>query len=165
MVWGAGAKYDTWFDADPIMVHGINYLPFTGATTYLGRHPQYVSKNFAEVYKRSNGAIYSWRDYLLMYLALAEPDRAEKMYEEDTFFDVEFGNTKLLLRHWLKNMKALGQVDTTVSANVPTYGVFKGPKGKTYVAYNGSPDVKEVLFSDGTKLQVKPRSMSFKVSK
>jgi endoglucanase Acf2 len=165
MVWGAGAKYDTWFDADPIMVHGINYLPFTGATTYLGRHPQYVSKNFAEVYKRSNGAIYSWRDYLLMYLALAEPARADQMYEDDTLFEVEFGNTKLLLRHWLKNMKALGQVDTTVSANVPTYGVFKGPKGKTYVAYNGSPDAREVQFSDGTKLAVKPRSMGFKVVK
>jgi endoglucanase Acf2 len=165
MVWGAGAKYDTWFDADPIMVHGINYLPFTGATTYLGRHPKYVSKNFAEVYKRSNGAIYSWRDYLLMYLSLAEPDRALKMYEDDTYFEVEFGNTKLLLKHWLKNMKALGQVDTTVTANIPTYGVFKGPNGKTYTAYNGGSDPKEVEFSDGTKLKVKAKSMSFKVVK
>jgi endoglucanase Acf2 len=165
MVWGAGAKYDTWFDADPIMVHGINYLPFTGAATYLGRHPRYVSKNFAEVFERSSGAIYSWRDYLLMYLALAEPDRAEKLYEEDTFFEVEFGNSKLLLRHWLKNMKALGQVETRITADVPTYGVFQGPSGTTYVAYNGSKHSKEVRFSDGARLEVKPRSMSFQVAK
>jgi endoglucanase Acf2 len=165
MVWGAGAKYDTWFDADPIMVHGINYLPFTGASTYLGRHPKYVSKNFGEVFKRSNGSIYSWRDYMLMYLALAEPERAQKMYEDDTYFDVEFGNTHLLLQHWLKNIQALGQVDTTVTADVPTYGVFKGPSGKTYVAYNGSGKSKEVEFSDGTKLKVKPRSLGFKVGK
>jgi endoglucanase Acf2 len=165
MVWGAGAKYDTWFDADPIMVHGINYLPFTGASTYLGRHPGYVSKNFGEVFKRSNGSIYSWRDYMLMYLALAEPERALKMYEEDTYFDVEFGNTHLLLEHWLKNIGALGQVDTTVTADIPTYAVFKGPKGKSYVAYNATGQSVDVAFSDGTKLSVKPRTQSFKLPK
>jgi endoglucanase Acf2 len=165
MVWGAGAKYDTWFDADPIMVHGINYLPFTGASTYLGRYPAYVSKNFGEVFKRSNGSIYSWRDYMLMYLSLAEPERALKMYDEDTYFDVEFGNTHLLLKHWLKNIAALGQVETTVTADIPTYGVFKGPHGKTYVAYNGTGKSQEVSFSDGAKLTVKPRSMGYKVSK
>jgi endoglucanase Acf2 len=164
MVWGAGAKYDTWFDADPIMVHGINYLPFTGASTYLGRHPSYVSKNFGEVLERSQGSIYSWRDYLLMYLALAEPERAQKMYEEDTYFDVEFGNTHLLLQHWLENIEALGRVDTTITANIPTYAVFKGPKGKSYVAYNASGHRKEVEFSDGTKLEVEPRTQSFKLS-
>ncbi len=163
MVWGAGAKYDTWFDADPIMVHGINFLPFTGASTYLGRHPAYVSKNFAEVYKRSKGVIYSWRDYLLMYLALAEPERAQKMLEEDTYFDVEFGNTRLLMRQWLKNISALGQVEPTVTANVPTYGVFKGPKGKTYVAYNPSDSAREVTFSDGKRLRVLPGSLGWKV--
>jgi endoglucanase Acf2 len=165
MVWGAGAKYDTWFDADPIMVHGINYLPFTGASTYLGRHPAYVSRNFAEVYERSSGAIYSWRDYLLMYLSLAEPERAQKMFEEDSYFDVEFGNTHLLLRHWLKTMQALGQVDATVTANLPTYGVFKGPKGLSYVAYNPSPTPKEVRFSDGKKLKVAAWSLGFQASK
>jgi endoglucanase Acf2 len=164
MVWGAGAKYDTWFDADPIMVHGINFLPFTGASTYLGRHPAYVSKNFAEVFKRSKGAIYSWRDYLLMYLSLAEPERAQKMLEEDTYFDVEFGNTRLLMRHWLKNIQALGQVDPSVTANVPTYGVFKGPKGKSYVAYNPSDTARDVTFSDGKRLLVQPWSLGWKAS-
>lgn len=165
MVWGAGAKYDTWFDADPIMVHGINYLPFTGASTYLGRHPAYVSKNSGEVFKRSNGSIYSWRDYMLMYLSLAEPDRALKMYEDDPYFDVEFGNTHLLTKHWLKNIQALGQVDTTVTANVPTYGVYKGPNGKSYAAYNGSDKAQEIEFSDGAKLKVKAKSMGFKAAK
>jgi endoglucanase Acf2 len=165
MVWGAGAKYDTWFDADPIMVHGINYLPFTGASTYLGRYPAYVSKNFAEVYKRSSGAIYSWRDYMLMYLALAEPDRALKMFDEDPYFNVEFGNTRVLMQHWLRNLKALGQVDTQVTANVPTYAVFKGPSGRTHAAYNPTTKPTEVAFSDGTKLKVKPFDLALKVSK
>jgi hypothetical protein len=87
------------------------------------------------------------------------------MYEDDTLFDVEFGNTKLLLQHWLKNINALGQVDTTVTANVPTYGVFKGPNGKTYTAYNGHKKTIDVEFSDGTKLKVSPKSMGFTVKK
>lgn len=165
MVWGAGGKYDTWFDADPIMVHGINYLPFTGGSTYLGRHPEYVKKNFAEVYKRSDGAIYSWRDYMLMYLALADADRAVKMYEDDTHFNVEFGNTKLNLVHWLKNLQALGQVDTSVRCDSPIYGVFKGPKGKTYSAYNADKKTRTVRCSDGVTLKVPSRQQAMKVQK
>ena len=111
------------------------------------------------------GSIYSWRDYLLMYLALAEPDRALKMFEEDTYFNVEFGNTRLLMRHWLSNMQALGQVDTSVSANVPTYGVFKGPKGTSYAAYNPTASAKTVKFSDGQTLKVAPRTLGFKAAK
>ena len=42
MVWGAGGKYDTWWDRNPIYVHGINFLPFTGGSLYLGRRPEYV---------------------------------------------------------------------------------------------------------------------------
>jgi endoglucanase Acf2 len=165
MVWGAGAKYDTWFDADPIMVHGINYLPFTGSSTYLGRHPDYVKKNFEEVFKRSRGSIYSWRDYVLMYLSLADPERAEKMYEEDTYFNVEFGNTRVLLRHWLANMRALGQVDATVTANVPSYAVFQGASGKKYAAYNPSHAAIEVKFSDGQTLKVAAGALALKGSK
>jgi hypothetical protein len=87
------------------------------------------------------------------------------MFEEDTYFNVEFGNTRLLMRHWLKNMAALGQVDTTVTADVPTFAVFKGPKGKTYSAYNLSSSAKEVSFSDGQKLKLKPWALGMKVSK
>ena len=165
MVWGAGAKYDTWFDADPIMVHGINYLPFAGHSTYLGRNPAYVRKNFDEVFKRSSGAIYSWRDYLLMYLALADPERAQKMYEEDTYFNVEFGNTRLLMRHWLSSIGALGQVDTKVTADIPTFGVFKSAKGTSYVAFNPDSKARKVTFSDGQSLTVAPKGLGLKLSK
>ncbi len=165
MVWSAGAKYDTWFDQDPIMVHGINYLPFTGASTYLGRSPEYVKKNFEEVWQRSSGAVYSWRDYLLMYLALAEPERALKLFEEDTHFTPEFGNTKLMLRHWLSSLQALGSVAPGISADIATYGVFKGPKGTSHVAFNPEAKPRLVRFSDGATLSVGPRSLGVKVSK
>jgi endoglucanase Acf2 len=38
MVWSSGGKFDTWWDSNPIFIHGINYLPFQGGSLYLGRH-------------------------------------------------------------------------------------------------------------------------------
>jgi endoglucanase Acf2 len=36
ILWGSGGKYDTWWDRNPVYVHGINFLPFTGGSLYLG---------------------------------------------------------------------------------------------------------------------------------
>jgi endoglucanase Acf2 len=55
MVWGAGGRYDTWWDPNPSFVHGINFLPITGSMGYLGRHPEYVKKNYGEIVKRNKG--------------------------------------------------------------------------------------------------------------
>jgi hypothetical protein len=52
-----------------------------------------------------------------------------------------------------------------VTADVPTFAVFKGPKGKTYSAYNLSSSPKEVSFSDGQKLKLAPWALGMKVSK
>ena len=61
-----------------------------------------------------------------------------------------------------RNLQALGQIDPSVTADVPTFSVYKGAKGKTYAAYNLSDSAKEVTFSDGFKLKVKPKSLGFK---
>src|SRR5687768_6219975 len=46
MVWGGKGANATWFSADPEMVHGINWLPITGASLYLGRFSDYTRKNY-----------------------------------------------------------------------------------------------------------------------
>jgi len=45
MVWGGKGANATWFDANPQSIHGINFLPITGGSLYLGRHPAYARKN------------------------------------------------------------------------------------------------------------------------
>ena len=50
-----------------------------------------------------------------------------------------------------------------MTASMPTYGVFKGAQGRSYVAYNPSAKPVEVSFSDGQKLQVGARSLGLKV--
>src|SRR5688572_27738155 len=46
MVWGGKGVNATWFTAEPEMIHGINWLPITGASLYLGRFPEYAEKNY-----------------------------------------------------------------------------------------------------------------------
>ena len=56
-------------------------------------------------------------------------------------------------------------VRASITADLPTYGVFKGPKGTSYVAYNASGSPKDVTFSDGKRLKVAARSLGLAVSK
>jgi endoglucanase Acf2 len=163
MVWGAGAKYDTWFDQDPVMVHGINVLPFHGGSLYFGRRPDYVSRNFDSLVNLSHGEITTWRDYMLMYLATSDAERAADLFGQDTLFEPEFGNSMAMTRHWVFNLRALGRLDTATTADTPTYAVFTDRAGKrTHVAYNGAGVPREVEFSDGVTLSVPPRQLAFK---
>jgi len=163
MVWGAGGRYDTWWDNNPVYVHGINLLPATAAALYLGRNPEYVKKNYGEVVKRNRGEPLTWRDALWMFLALAEPTRARKLFEEDPHFTPEFGNSAAMTYHFITNLEALGQLDTGVTADTPTYAVFKRGTKRAHVAYNASGAPLTVNFSDGTTLQVPPRSLTSNV--
>jgi endoglucanase Acf2 len=162
MIWGAGAKYDTWFDRDPALIHGINYLPFTGASLYLGRHPKYVQSAFDEINTESRGSMTAWRDYMLMYLALAAPEKALKMFDDDRYFEPEFGNTLAMTYDWIAKLGAInGHVDTTVTADSPLYAVFKGAGARSYLGYNASAEKLTVHFSDGAKLELAPHGYGY----
>ncbi len=162
MVWGAGAKYDTWFDRDPALIHGINYLPFSGSSLYLGRHPKYVQSAFDEINTESRGSMTAWRDYMLMYLALSAPEKARKMFDDDPYFEPEFGNTLANTYDWIAKLATInGHIDTTVTADSPLYAVFKSGKTRTYLAYNAGKDPLTVKFSDGAKLKLQGHSYGY----
>jgi endoglucanase Acf2 len=162
MVWGAGAKYDTWFDRDPALIHGINYLPFSGSSLYLGRDPKYVQGAFDEINTESRGSMTAWRDYMLMYLALAAPEKARKMFDDDPYFEPEFGNTLAMTYDWIAKLATInGHVDTTVSADSPLYAVFKGGGSRTYLGYNAGSEKLTVHFSDGAELKLVPHAYGY----
>ena len=159
MVWGAGGWYNTWFDEDPNVIHGINFLPFNGGSLYHGLWPETVQRNYATLERLNGGQIWTWRDYILMYLAAAEPKRALELYQEDPHLGLEFGNSHASLHHWLHNLAVLGRLDTDVTADTPTYAVFTNQGSRTYVAFNPERSERTVRFSDGTTLAVPPREM------
>ena len=156
MVWGSGGKYDTWWDRNPIYVHGINYLPFTGGSLYLGRRPDYVKKNYAALEAANRGEPRLWREIVWMYLALGDPKKALAMAAESPHFEPEFGSSRAAAYHWLHALGSYGQVDTTVTADVPTYAVLRSGDTRHHIAWNPSGKKAQVRFSDGVTVALGP---------
>lgn len=158
MVWGGKGVHSTWFGADPEFIHGINMLPLTSGSLYLGRHPDYVIDNYNEVVAERNGQPVIWQDILWEYLALADPGLALSYYYADSSYTPFDGESRAHTYHWLYNMKKMGQVETAIFADIPTYSVFRDPADDlTYVAYNAGSQARTVTFSDGFSMLVGPK--------
>jgi len=160
MVWGSKGVHSTWFGANPEFIHGINMLPFSGGSLYLGRHPEYVKTNYDEIIHELNGQPTIWQDIIWEYLSLFDSSQALSLYFANQNYQPFDGETKAHTYHWLCNLKKMGTLNTSVTADIPTYAVFKNGKGEnTYIAYNPENDSNMVHFSDGYSMKVAPRSM------
>lgn len=160
MVWGGKGVHSTWFGANADFVHGINMLPLTAASLYLGRDAAYVQTNYDEIVKELNGKAPTWKDIMWMYRAFADPASALGQYFADPNYTPEEGGSKPHTVHWLYNLKKLGKVDMSVRADIPLHAVFKNSAGaKSYAAYNAAADSVLVQFTDGFSMKVGSRSM------
>lgn len=159
IVWGDGAAHATWFSPEPEMIHGINMLPITGGSLYLGRDAGFVQDVYDEIVAENGGPPDQWVDILWSYLALADPDAALAAFGSGNYTP-ESGETKAHTYHWLHGLNALGQVAVNVSANIPTAVAFEAEDGsRNYVAYNPDRTTRTVTFSDGATCTVPPREM------
>nr|WP_200942236.1 glycosyl hydrolase [Angustibacter sp. Root456] len=154
MVWGDGGAYATWFSSDPEMIQGINMLPITGGHFYLGNDPAYVLKNYDELVTNNGGPPTVWQDVIWEFLALGDGDKALQNFRANSTFTSEEGESKAHTFHWIRNLAALGNVDTSVTANHPLAKVFSKDGARTYVASNITAEPITVTFSDGTTLAV-----------
>jgi endoglucanase Acf2 len=155
MVWGGKGANGTWFSNHPPVVHGINFLPVQGGSLYLGLFPAYAEKNYQALVKENKGDTFKdWPDIIWMYRALSDADDAMRLYEAaGDKYHGEGGNSRANTYYWLANLKSLGQVDASVSADYPLYAVFKKGDQKTYAAYNMHDGPLTVTFSDGFVLK------------
>ncbi|MGC4804232.1 glycosyl hydrolase [Micromonospora sp. DT233] len=154
MVWGDGGSYSTWFSPDPEMIQGINLLPVTGGHLYLGYDPAYVRTNWAELVRNNGGQPNVWQDILWQFQALGDPATALANLRANPGYTPEEGESRAHTFHWIRNLAALGAVDTTVDGNHPLSAVFTRNGARTYVASNPSATAITVRFSDGTTLAV-----------
>jgi endoglucanase Acf2 len=177
MVWGGKGGNGTWFSAEPEMIHGINWLPITGASLYLGRYPEYCAANYAALVaeKREhderqqpkpagaaseNGMRWNdWADLIWMYRALSDPRDALAQFEaRPENFRPEAGNSLANAYAWIAALNELGHVDRTITADTPLYAVFQKEGRRTHVAYNMGAAPRTVTFSDGVTVVCPPRS-------
>ncbi|MTI30154.1 glycosyl hydrolase, partial [Xanthovirga aplysinae] len=154
-IFGGGYQLATVWTFDIPEAYGINYLPIHGGSLYLGYNTDYVQKAYDEMLRlHGSNEPDLWNDIFWEYLSFADPEEALSRFESYPDYPVEYAETKAHTYHWLHNMKALGQVDTNVTANTPLAAVFNNNGNKTYVAHNYGNSDKEVRFSDGFILQV-----------
>jgi endoglucanase Acf2 len=170
--WVFGGRYahKTWWTDEPRQTKGINLLPVTTFSTYLGRDPDYVKRNVAALKPETDAynAVGKfppnpppkdvWQDIFAKYLALADP--AAALAQWDRFGSVELGDTRTHTLHWILSLQEMGTPDFSVTANTSLYSVFKRPDGrKTYLAYNAGKAPIDVKFSDGKTLTVAPGAL------
>lgn len=169
MVWGGKGAFATWFSPDIDCIHGINWLPFTPASLYMGRHPEYVEKNFQHIVRnRQSGPDFNqgWGDLVLMFGALNDTQPAIKHLEAFQNPKIESGNTLAFMDHWIQTLSQLGHVDRNTTSEHIFSTTFKDSKGqKTYSAYNFEAHPITIEFSDGFVLSVPARAYKTDTSK
>ena len=169
MVWGDGGTFGTWWTANPEEIHGINFLPVTAGSLYLGRDPKYVKQNFDSLvaanqrfhkagFEGDAENLTTWRDIIYEYLALADPADAAKRYRAAGEIKNEFGETKVHTTQWSAALTSLGQYDVSIQSDWPTAVAFNKQGQRSYVVYNGSKQTKPIKFSDGATFNV-PRGL------
>jgi endoglucanase Acf2 len=176
MVWGGKGANATWFDANPQSVHGINFLPVTGGSLYLGRYPAYARKNYTallselaefRVTAKKGGApqapLDHWADVLWMQQATFDAVGAKANWaKRPPNFKPEAGNSFTQTELWLQVFEAFGTIEAAVTADTPFAAVFTKNGKRSYVAWNLSDKPVTVTFSDRTLLICPAKELSFK---
>ncbi|MFP4163896.1 MAG: glycosyl hydrolase [Chitinispirillaceae bacterium] len=161
MVWGEKADYATWFSGEPECIHGINMLPVTAASLYLGADQNYVLDNYSEIVSNNNGAVDDWLDIMWQFLALGDPEAALHELNSNPGYAPEAGESRAHTYHWIHNLNAAGKIAAAISADIPSYAVFEKSGRKTYVMYNEKDTEAEVTFSDGVRFTVSPKTLQY----
>lgn len=179
ILYSASAALRGFIGLIPSALAGIQMLPLTGGSLYLGRDPAFVQRLYdqATLAVRQVGAVpvtpSSYLSVLDPYLALANADAARAKYLTDLpgIGPINPGvpiDTAAFNLHWIGVLQAYGQVDASVTADTVSYGVFIKTTGnaatRTYVAYNAESLPKTVTFRDATgtvvfTMTVPPKSM------
>jgi endoglucanase Acf2 len=165
MIWGGKGAFGTWFSGDIDCIHGINWLPFTPASIYMGRHPDYVRKNHDRIVeRRKGGRDYNngWGDLLIMFYALSDPAAAAAFIDSTPNCKLEGGNTHAFMYHWIYTLNNLGRNAASVTADYPFFNVYVKDGKKTYAVYNYGASPLTVNFSDGMKVTAGPNGLTVK---
>lgn len=104
LVWGGKRDYATWFSADPMHIQGIQWLPITPASEYLGALPNQPERMKDLGLNPSDAADHEWGDLYTVYLSYLDPIEAVKHLERASKHQAI--KSKALLYHTvLKNLE------------------------------------------------------------
>ena len=163
-VWGNWYDNGTFWTSDIAASYGIELYPIHGGSLYLGHNQQYAKKLWTEI--ENNTPVLNnvenanlWYDTYWKFLSMTDPQKALNLYDGYPERNLKFGVSDAETYHWLHAMKALGQIDVSVTANYPIASVFNDNGIKTYVAHNYTNSPLVVTFSDGFQFTVPANQM------
>ena len=160
----------------------IQMIPMSASTLYLGRNQTWLSATWQQYLldtdAKRNPAFQSHNETFMAAWQALMPrsgqdingtglDAALERIARPHAFQPYGTNT--MAKYWAYTNHLMGQVDTTVVADIPAYGVFTkaGTSGKTFVAYNPTDEQITVHFTGGNvseSFSVDPKSIVSKSS-
>ncbi|MFM2067591.1 MAG: hypothetical protein RLZZ584_2500 [Pseudomonadota bacterium] len=168
MLFGGKYAHNTWWIDEPRQIKGINLLPITTASAYLGRDPAFVKRSLATLEGETKAYAARgkradppdiWQDIFAKYLALADPTTALAQWQR--WGSYELGDTRSHALHWMVSLAELGTPDVDITADTALYAVFRRADGsRTRLAYNAGKTPLSVRFSDGVVLEVAPGTLA-----
>ena len=100
--WGGKRDYSTWFSADANAKLGIQLIPMSPASEYLGGDAKRIARSVTEATAGDYGKPFG--DYLLMYSALGGGDQANAAVTAARDLPAKFiddGNSRSYLLAWI----------------------------------------------------------------
>ncbi len=164
-----GGNYATFYSVQPEEIHGITYLPVTGASTWFGMNSAGAAADYAQI--GSNYSTWAGRGQDINPLqATFNPTAAIAAF--NTYVNFVFPpppvtvpptpdkpdwalDKKAFTYHWIHTFDSVGVIDPTVRADITGYQVFKKGLCKHYMIYMPpGKGPKLVTFTDGKSFMV-----------
>ncbi len=169
-----GIGWWTWFGGDPMFMHGIQWMPISPALDYLswdtdfvkwayedmmsGGNTVYSHKWFEDTYQTNDGATIDalakndWGNVTLAYMQRALPDEAAAIFDQayaEGYHIATAVSTGHISYYVIHSHRTYGEIDTDVTADIPTANAFVKDGNYTYIVYN--PDSERVVnfYRDG----------------
>ena len=148
MLQGGKASYAGYSDFSEY-TFGIQYLPITPSSLYLGYDWRHVKRQYENFLNENGGVEDRWFDNIWMYQSLFDPDAVLEKYDESVTIDLD-GNSFANVYRWIHFFAGVGQVDVSVTAPWPYVSAFRKGKQLTLVAYNPGTEPVEIPFANRT---------------
>lgn len=79
LVWGGKRDYATWFSGEAMHIHGIQWLPITPASSYLGTLPNFPERKAEILRAHPDPAAHEWGDLYTATLSYSDPQEAVRL--------------------------------------------------------------------------------------
>ncbi|MFW5949801.1 MAG: glycosyl hydrolase [archaeon] len=171
LVWGGGYSHSTWWTERAEDTYAINVIPANGDKLYLGWDEEHAGAVYDELVSIKGDEKFAfWPGILTEYQAFSDPDSALDRFQDwesgnypagDGYYAADMSNSKLHTYTMLTALDELGSPTNEVVSDGTFSHVFVDDSGqKNYVVYNPTEETQLISFSDGTGVEVQPRSLA-----